>query len=280
MQPITLAQISPAELVSAFNDAFANYAVKVQMTAAKLENVIRARSVRLDRSFGVLAQDRLAAFMLTGCRQIDERLSAYNAGTGVRPRFQRQGLGRRLLIHTMDALQALGCHNYLLEVIVSNTAAIRLYTGQGFSERRLLHSYSASKSADLTATGGAAVAAVDAGWPLRMAPLRSHAPTWQNDNASVDAIADHCRLITVGPAAAPVAMAVLDPCYGILHQFGFAPGSADAARQLVARAMEYTASDALHLINVDANDERINPFLKEAGFTRTISKLEMEYSWR
>ncbi|MEJ2454883.1 MAG: GNAT family N-acetyltransferase [Candidatus Thiodiazotropha sp.] len=279
MQPITLEQISPVELVSAFNDAFATYAVKVQMTAAKLENVIRARSVHLDRSFGFLEQDRLAAFMLTGSRRIDERPIAYNAGTGVRRRYQRQGLGRRLLTHTMDVLQALGYHKYLLEVITTNTAAISLYTGQGFTERRLLHSYSAPKPVHLPTTGGAAVAAVDAEWAHRMAALQSHTPAWQNADAAVNAIADHCRLITAGPAAAPTAMAVLDPRYGILHQFGFAPGNADVARKLVARAMEYTSSDAHHLINVDSEDERINLFLREAGFGRTISQLEMDFCW-
>jgi ribosomal protein S18 acetylase RimI-like enzyme len=279
MQPITLDQVSPEELMSAFNDAFADYAVKVEMTAAKLKNVIRARSVRLERSFGYLQHDRLVAFMLTGSRRIDERLIAYNAGTGVRRRCQRQGLGRRLLTHTMDVLQALGYHKYLLEVITTNTAAIHLYTGQGFTERRRLHSYSATKPAHLPTTGGAAVAAVDSEWTHRMATLRSHTPTWQNADAAVDAIADHCRLITVGPAPAPAAMAVLDPRFGVLYQFGFASGNADPARQVLARAMEYTATNALHLINVDSEDERINRFLQSAGFGRTISQLEMDFCW-
>jgi hypothetical protein len=199
---------------------------------------------------------------------------------GVRRDHQRQGLGRRLLIHTMNRLQAYGYHRYLLEVITTNSAAHRLYLGQGFSQRRLLHSYKAKATAPPSPHDeGAVTTALDPGWARRIAPLLSHTPTWQNAVPSVDAIADHCRLITAGPAAAPAAMAVLDPRFGVLHQFGYANGESDAARQVVTLAMGETATSALNLINVDSGDARMNRFLEAAGFERTISQYELEFSW-
>jgi ribosomal protein S18 acetylase RimI-like enzyme len=280
MQPIPLEQVLLGELVAAFYDAFAVYAVRIEMTDAKLENLIRARSVRLDRSYGFLEGDRLVAFILTGSREVDGHPTAYNSAMGVRRDYQRRGLGRRLLTHTMDRLQAYGYRRYLLEVITTNTAAHRLYLSQGFSQRRLLHSYKAKASAPPSPDGGGAVvSALDPGWAQRIAPLLSHTPTWQNAVPSVNAIADHCRLIVAGPTDPPTAMAVLDPRFGILHQFGFAHGETEAARLVVARALAASATDALNIINVDSVDARMNRFLETAGFERTISQWEMDYCW-
>jgi ribosomal protein S18 acetylase RimI-like enzyme len=280
VSPITLDQVPLAELVAAFCDAFAVYAVRIEMTDAKLENLIRARSVRLDRSYGYLEGDRLAAFILTGSRKVDGHPTAYNSAMGVRQDRQRQGLGRSLLTFTMDHLQAYGYRRYLLEVITTNTAAHRLYLSQGFRQRRLLHSYTAKASAPPSPGNESAVMTVlDPGWARRIAPLLSHPPTWQNAVPSVDAIADHCRLITAGPVDVPAAMAVLDPRFGVLHQFGFAHGESEAARQVVALAMREAANSALNLINMDNGDARMNSFLEAAGFERTVSQYEMEFSW-
>ena len=283
MQIISLDQVPLEELVAAFNDAFTDYAVTVEMTAARLKNLIIARSVRLDLSSGIMAGERLKAFVLTGSRRIEDLPTAYNAATGVRCAYQRQGLGKRLLSHTMALLEAAGYRRYLLEVITTNTAAIGLYTDQGFAERRLLNCYSAlpsEASTDGLAPGtGAAVTPLGPEWALRMGPLLSQRPSWQNAATAVNAIARHCRLIFAGTLASPAAMAVLDPRTGSIHQFGFAAGAADAARQVMVRALQLSATDTVHLANVDAGDGRMNAFLQEAGFARPISQLEMEYCW-
>jgi ribosomal-protein-alanine acetyltransferase len=51
---------------------------------------------------------------------------------GVLPEARRQGLGRRLLEHVIEAVRASGGRRVLLEVARSNTAARRLYEGAGF----------------------------------------------------------------------------------------------------------------------------------------------------
>jgi hypothetical protein len=66
MQIVPLDQVPLEELVAAFNDAFSDYAVTIEMTAEKLSNVILARSVRLDRSQGVMQDDRLGKLKAAG----------------------------------------------------------------------------------------------------------------------------------------------------------------------------------------------------------------------
>lgn len=52
----------------------------------------------------------------------------------IRYESQRQGLGRRMLEHLLEAARRLHAHTVLLEVRPSNTAAVALYHRVGFNE--------------------------------------------------------------------------------------------------------------------------------------------------
>lgn len=52
----------------------------------------------------------------------------------VQPKLRRQGLGRRMLDYLMDEARRTGAETMLLEVRVSNTAAINMYQQAGFNE--------------------------------------------------------------------------------------------------------------------------------------------------
>ncbi len=77
--------------------------------------------------------------------QEDEMILAYavmSAAAGeahiltlcVHPRVQRQGYGRMLLSHMLEAARSYKAETILLEVRMSNRAAINLYQKSGFSE--------------------------------------------------------------------------------------------------------------------------------------------------
>jgi len=59
----------------------------------------------------------------------------------VSPAHQGEGLGRRLLAHTIDQNKAMGVKNLSLEVRVSNVAAIALYQSMGFNKDALRPEY-------------------------------------------------------------------------------------------------------------------------------------------
>jgi len=52
----------------------------------------------------------------------------------VQPTLRRQGLGRRMLDYLMDEARRCGAETMLLEVRVSNAAAIHMYQQAGFNE--------------------------------------------------------------------------------------------------------------------------------------------------
>lgn len=59
----------------------------------------------------------------------------------ITPEFQGKGLGRTLLHLVVGEVQQSGCRTCVLEVRQSNTAAIALYAGQGFTQVGLRKDY-------------------------------------------------------------------------------------------------------------------------------------------
>jgi len=53
---------------------------------------------------------------------------------GVHPRYQRQGFGRQILLHTVESAKQLGALMIYLEVRESNVPAINLYQKMKFSQ--------------------------------------------------------------------------------------------------------------------------------------------------
>ncbi len=81
------------------------------------------------------------------CRigEIDGQMAGYgvmSSGAGeahilnvcVAGAFQRQGLGRMLMLHMLDEAESLGVETVFLEVRESNPVAMRLYEGLGFNQ--------------------------------------------------------------------------------------------------------------------------------------------------
>ena len=60
---------------------------------------------------------------------------------GVHPDWRRQGAGELLLVHMLTEARAWGAALAILEVRVSNAAAIRLYKKYGFETNRVRKSY-------------------------------------------------------------------------------------------------------------------------------------------
>jgi ribosomal protein S18 acetylase RimI-like enzyme len=58
-------------------------------------------------------------------------------GTGLLPQFRGAGLGRRLILRTLDAARALGLTRVELSVRADNANAIALYRKIGFVEEGL-----------------------------------------------------------------------------------------------------------------------------------------------
>ncbi|EKY3233230.1 ribosomal protein S18-alanine N-acetyltransferase [Cronobacter malonaticus] len=80
---------------------------------------------------------KMAAFAIT--QVVLDEATLFNIA--VDPAFQRRGLGRALLEHLIEALEARGVLTLWLEVRASNHAARTLYESLGFNEATIRRNY-------------------------------------------------------------------------------------------------------------------------------------------
>lgn len=88
-------------------------------------------------NFRLMAGDTMAAFAIT--QVVLDEATLFNIA--VDPAFQRQGLGKMLLLHLIAELEKRNVLTLWLEVRASNAAAIALYESLGFNEATVRRNY-------------------------------------------------------------------------------------------------------------------------------------------
>lgn len=267
-------------LATAFNAAFADYAVPMSIAPEALAAMQLRRGYSPACSFGAFAGEQLVGFVLT-CLEGDR---AYNSGTGVLPAHRGGGLARRLVEQGIDHAARAGARSYVLEVIDDNAPAIALYRRLGFVEQRGLQCWTWAGAT--TGDEGPPRPAPPRSAAAELAPLSSSLtsslissfggdadlePSWQNSLASL--------------RRATEPSLVLGDERGVVVVF---PGSADVPLLCVRRAARRRGhgrhllasaaarcSRPLRLLNLDDRAEGVAAFLAAAGATRTVRQLEM-----
>ncbi len=120
------------EVHIAFTDAFSNYEVPFNLTYQELVYLLERRGYNQELSYGSFYKDKLVGFVLNGIEDWKGVPTAYDTGTGIITEFQGKGIAKDLFTFCIKNLKNKGMHQYLLEVIKTNTKAIQLYKDLGF----------------------------------------------------------------------------------------------------------------------------------------------------
>jgi len=132
----TLLNIDTKTIMNAFNSAFSDYVIKLQLTEESLLNKITCENITLDSSVGAYEGDILIAFVLNGLREVNGKKTVYNAGTGVIPEHRGKRIIESLYHYFLPVLEDQGYTHHQLEVIQGNEKAIRIYKKPGFEISR------------------------------------------------------------------------------------------------------------------------------------------------
>jgi ribosomal protein S18 acetylase RimI-like enzyme len=171
-------------LADLHNTAFADYAVPAVLDPSALGFYLDETSVDPALSRVAFVDGAPASFCLGAVRGTRASIR----GEGTAPAFRRTGLGRRVLEETLDALRAAGAGEVSLEVLNGNDAAVRLYRGSGFEQRRRLLGYSMQRPSrrGLRSRVSGKLTEADTGTALaRLAAWGWNDPPWQLDPASL-----------------------------------------------------------------------------------------------
>ncbi len=174
-----------------------------------------------------------------------------------------------ILPHLRDA----GARRYLLEVIQTNTRALRLYESLGFTTTRSLTCWK-FESGEVANTD-VSVRLIEPDWP-ELASFRDVAPSWQNSDASM--IRARAPRVILGAFNGDllIGYAIVFPLTHDLAQLAVRHShrSQGIGRALLSSALREAGGHA-RALNVDSSDQGIEAFLNARGGTMFIEQYEM-----
>jgi ribosomal protein S18 acetylase RimI-like enzyme len=174
-------------LYDCFLEAFSDYEVDMQMSREQLEQRLARDGVQLEISAGAFDDEKMIGFYMNAAGLWQGKQTAYDAGTGVIPKYRGAGVAKELFAFVVERLKEVSISQYLLEVLTSNTRAVSLYRKLGFVETRVL---AVLRSSELLAKlPGVAIRPVDRpDWRLFESFWDGY-PSWQNSSAAVERVA-------------------------------------------------------------------------------------------
>lgn len=270
-----LAPVSTATLCQAFNQAFSDYIVPLQLTVPLMEQKIQGEHIQLPLSIGAFKDGVLSGFILHGTDPAAPQL-LYNGGTGVIPASRGQRLVQQMYGSFLPLYRQQGIQRVLLEVISTNQPAIRAYTATGFATTRLFHCYKGEVSINRQANSNIHIAAAsNPDWRL-LENFGDQQPSWSNTSASIKREGPHTRTWVAswqGQTAGYISVFMGNKRIrqiGVHRNLrGRGIGSA-----LLQRAVE-EAGNALSIINITDENTALQQFLLKAGMSKTVSQYEM-----
>ncbi|WP_299683593.1 GNAT family N-acetyltransferase [uncultured Dokdonia sp.] len=277
MEIKTLEGISTKEIVTVFNDSFADYFIPFKLTAAQLASKILADKTDLSLSVGVFDEGKLIAFILHGFDTINDQNVLYNGGTGVIPTKRGFGLTKQMYRFIVPILKEKGIHRLILEVITQNIQAITSYEKSGFKTKRKLVCYKGDIEITNTKTDLEIKELQHYNWEL-MESFWDIQPTWQNSKNVVNELKDTTISLGAYIEEQLVAYVIYNPSNQRIQQIVV---SKDFRRQQIASTLFAVLMSrfghTFSIINVDKNAESIHAFLVHLGFKFTLEQLEMEF---
>jgi ribosomal protein S18 acetylase RimI-like enzyme len=104
------------------------------------DEVMRKPGYRPEREIVVVASDgRFAAFTVTWLDEVNK--VGYFEPVGVHSDFQRKGLGRAMMLHTLHEMKALGMTTAMVAHGIENPASTGLYNSLGFRTKYEITGY-------------------------------------------------------------------------------------------------------------------------------------------
>lgn len=275
-QPLT--GLDRTLLFRVFAAAFADYPIRIRLAYGRFSEMLDSNCFAPGLSVGAFSGRRMVGLVLNGLRPYEGKLTAYDSGTGVLPRFRGRGVAGQMLQSVFGPLRQAGASRYLLEVLTRNEPALRLYRRLGFRPTREFLCYKAARSHPVFAAP-AAVRKVPVPEVLADPRLRAFfdfAPAWQNSVEQIALLPD-CTAWAAIVDGAPRGFGVLSAGTGVTHLLAVERGfrRRGIASSLMAAMRPAARTEMLSVLNVDTRCTDMLRFLDSHGFARSAGQYEM-----
>lgn len=130
----TVASVNFEAYVDAFNLAYSDYFVPMNLSIETMQSLIEREDISLDDSLVAVDGKRIIGMCMLAIRG----KRGWIGGMGVIPDYRRQGIARNIMANLLDRAKACGLRDTYLEVITQNVGAYALYEDIGFRKTRIL----------------------------------------------------------------------------------------------------------------------------------------------
>ena len=274
MQFQTLENQSIKELCNLFNAAFADYLVKIEMTPEKLQDKFDSEEVSLEHSVGLFSEGKPVGFIFHALRDTASGKIAYNAGTGVIPKFRGKNATVQLYEFIRPKLVKSGVKEVVLEVIDKNTPAIKSYKKVGFTTLYELECFQGYPS--ISKPGDYLIREESTGKFVPPEHYWDWQPTWQNTTQTV-VQSGHYKTWSIYRDNTQIAYLTGNPDSGKIAQFAFEPAYRwkGLGTSLFCH-FAGLASNTPMVINVADQSGQTQDFLKAIGMAPFLRQYKMK----
>jgi ribosomal protein S18 acetylase RimI-like enzyme len=272
----TLDNIGLPKICEAFNLAFSDYIVPIQLTLPLLQQKMQGENTQLAGSIGAFDGDELVGLILHGADTWPGTGTLYNGGTGVIPAYRGLRLVQQMYGHFRPLYREQGIQRIILEVIDTNTPAIKAYLNSGFTTSRVFLCY---RGLPVVERGNRQIrlqAEASPDWQL-LSSFSDQLPSWANSYKSIQ---------REGAATTTWVAYERDTVVGFISVYT----GTKRIRQLAVhpqyrgrgigstllRHITLLLQGPFSIINITDENKGLQQFLLKTGFTPTVSQYEME----
>lgn len=274
---LPLSEIPYDQFVTCYNEAFADYFIKFEVDETYLRWKHKGARVDYDLSAGVLEDDQLVAFVVTGVDEWEGLKTAYNGGTGVIPAHRGNRLTSELYDFLIPKFKAVDIQQCTLEVIMKNFKAVKVYEHLGFRIERGFNCFSGDMNVNPKPfPRHLEIRDMEQLDKELFASFWDYKPSWESTFEAIEVNLESFKIKGIFDGDNCVGYIVFKPDSGYIVQMGVHKRyrNQGLGKHLFKEVLKH--SNTLKLNNVESNAWSMLSFLQKAGLKNPINQYEMK----
>ena len=274
MQVKSLSHTKFADIVESFNEAFADYSVKMPESTDFWEKRWRAARVDYNLSYGMFEEEKIVGFIINGIDFKKKKLTAFNSGTGVIAKYRGRRIVKQLYDFAIPKLIEKGVEICALEVISTNNKAIKAYQSVGFKITKTLKCFSGTLNVnDFENISTLKIPIKKINW-VKLPNQEFY--SWDFQKSGIEILKDKFAYFDVFENKKKIGYFILNPKSGTIAQFDLAVENSEHNWLKLFSAIKNIAP-IIKINNIDDRQHTKIIVAEKVGLANTIDQFEMEY---
>jgi len=281
-----MSECSLTDAVNVWNEGFKGYFADMSQTVNGYLARIHNEGISPEFSLIAFHQDKAIGFLLSGIRENQGKMEAWNGGTGVVPEYRATGIGKVLVKAALQMYREKQVDTATLEAITQNERAIKLYRHFGYETVDRLVIFQHEGELKFPESGRHYSIRKVTPHEVGKLDFYQHSTPWQTqwqnltrNNGEALIVVDH----NDAPAAYALYRKLLDAAGAVLgialFQCQVRPGCSDAEAIALCALREVYGPPALKCRRSTSNLSRTNELvcglLENVGFTTFVEQFHM-----